>query len=550
MSAVATETKQVGDYQIDRELGRGAFGIVYLARHRARPETPVALKVVQGRGNLDRMMLEPAVLSRLEHPNIVRLEDYFLKGDDLVLALEFIDGSDLKTLMEEGEPFTRADVREMLVQLGSALAAAHEQNILHRDIKPANVLVQRTGDGWRFVLTDFGIGQVREGIQQRRQTGGTYLFMAPEQLRGRPSPQSDLWALGVVAYRLLTGRMPFPGPTFQELTTQILYGGVAPPSEVTKEPIDPDLERAVLRLLDKSLQERTASAAELLSDLGHRPAAPGVRSRPPATKPASVNLDQRLAASIRLRQLFLILCVLAYLLPGALGSGSLLLCGLVLFYLSQRSGQWWRPWPLAMMLASFAAEAGFVAMKYVYTRLDVGIGNLAKEIALRSEAAASMVVGGWLQSVLVVILVALGVALYLVYIFLPVIAGSLFASLRRLEREKLLRDLARKEGPGSDRYLQALEQALDSRFEDVGLHLKYAEALFARGRVKEAAVECRLLVRQDPYNFNGNLLLANAYFALGLDAECAEVCDGYLGVSGYCFEFSELREQARRRSPA
>jgi serine/threonine-protein kinase len=235
------------------------------------------------------MLLEPAVLSRLEHPNIVKLEDYFLKGDDLVLALEFIDGSDLKTLLEEGEHFSQADVREMLIQLGGALAAAHEQNILHRDIKPANVLVQRTSDGWRFVLTDFGIGQVREGIQQRRQTGGTYLFMAPEQLRGRPAPQSDLWALGVIAYRMLTGRMPFPGPTFQELTNQILYGGVTPPSELAKEPIDPDLERAILRLLDKSLQERTSSAAELLRDLGHSPAAPAtVRT---AAKPAAVTLD-------------------------------------------------------------------------------------------------------------------------------------------------------------------------------------------------------------------------------------------------------------------
>jgi hypothetical protein len=541
MSA-ATGTGRVGDYLLDRELGRGAFGVVYLAHHRARPDTPVALKVVQGRGNLDRMLLEPAVLSRLEHPNIVKLEDYFLKGDDLVLALEFIDGSDLKTLLEEGEHFSQADVREMLIQLGGALAAAHEQNILHRDIKPANVLVQRTADGWRFVLTDFGIGQVREGIQQRRQTGGTYLFMAPEQLRGRPAPQSDLWALGVIAYRMLTGRMPFPGPTFQELTNQILYGGVTPPSELAKEPIDPDLERAILRLLDKSLQERTASAAELLRDLGHSPATPATR-RAATAKPAAVTLDQRLASKIRLRRLLVVLCVLIYLLPGAVFSGLLLLSGLTLFYLSQRSGRWSKPGPLMLMLASFAVLAGFVALRYVFPKYEVGVGSLAGWLGGTG-------IGAGLGPISAVFLTTLTVFSVGVYYILPVIAGSLFAGLRRLEREKLLRDLAREEGPGSDRYLQALEQALDSRFEDVGLHLKYAEALFARGRVKEAAVECRLLLKQDPYNFNGNLLLANAYYALGLDAECAEVCDAYLGVSGYCFEFSELREQARRRSPA
>jgi hypothetical protein len=195
------------------------------------------------------------------------------------------------------------------------------------------------------------------------------------------------------------------------------------------------------------------------------------------------------------------------------------------------------------MIASLGVLSGFVLFRYVFPRYEVGIGSLAGWLSGTGLGAGVGEVG--VAFVGLISLFSIGV-----YYILPVIAGSLFAGLRRLEREKLLRDLAREEGPGSDRYLQALEQALDSRFEDVGLHLKYAEALFARGRVKEAAVECRLLLKQDPYNFNGNLLLANAYYSLGLDAECAEVCDAYLGVSGYCFEFSELREQARQRTPA
>jgi DNA-binding SARP family transcriptional activator len=136
------------------------------------------------------------------------------------------------------------------------------------------------------------------------------------------------------------------------------------------------------------------------------------------------------------------------------------------------------------------------------------------------------------------------------YVVLPIIGGSLFAALRRSQREKLLRDLAREGDAGSDRYLEVLREALDSRFEDVGLHLRYAEALFARGRVKEAAVEARLLIQQDPYHFNGNLLLANAYYSLGLYPECVRVCDDYLAVSGYCFEFSELRQGCQRKEPA
>jgi hypothetical protein len=161
----------------------------------------------------------------------------------------------------------------------------------------------------------------------------------------------------------------------------------------------------------------------------------------------------------------------------------------------------------------------------------------------------------WLASVLGptptfvfwVVLGVLAAVLYIVFVFLPVIAGALYAGRRRLQRELVVRNAALEGGTNSDRYLQALRDALDSRFEDVGLHLKYAEALFARGRVKEAAVEARILLRQDPYHFNGNLLLANAYLSLGLWEDCAAVCDRYLAVSGYCFEFHEVREQCRRR---
>src|SRR5262249_10404289 len=149
--------------------------------------------------------------------------------------------------------------------------------------------------------------------------------------------------------------------------------------------------------------------------------------------------------------------------------------------------------------------------------------------------------------VLMFVLSLLVIVWSILQFFLPVIAGGQYAKQRRLQRERLLRDIALDAGTGSDQYLAALRQSLDSRFEDVGLHLKYAEALFGRGQIKDAAVEARLLLHQDPYNFNGNLLLANAYYALGLIADCADVCDRYLDVSGYCFEFSELREQCRRR---
>jgi serine/threonine-protein kinase len=521
--------RQIGDYVVERELGRGAFGVVYRAHRAGRPDAPVALKVVEGRGNTDRLMLEPAVLARLEHPCIVRLEDYFLKDGDLVLALEFIDGKDLKALLDEGETFTPDDVGELLVQVGSALAAAHAENVVHRDIKPANILVtRRPGGGRRYVLTDFGIGQLSEGIQVEKAAGGTYLFMAPEQLRGRPGPQADLWALGVVAYRLLTGRLPFPGPTLRELTAQILYGSPPPPSELCAG-LEGRLETAVLHLLDRSLEERTPSAEQLLAELGRRgrPDELLVRKAERTARSGGRSLDEQLASGVRRRKVLLACCVAFTLLPLGLLSGTLLGGGLFLFVLAQRTGRWGHPRIWAAVLASLLLLAGHLVMRTVLAHHDLSAFQFLVLLPPLWGVAAFLVLG--VGNVVV-----------------PVVAAALFVRLRRLQRERLLRDLMREGAGGSDRYLRALRQAVDGRFEDVGLHLKYAEALLARGRVAEAAVEAKLLLWQDPYHWGGNLLLANAYYALGLHDDCRAVCDAYLAVSGYCFELGELAELSAR----
>ena len=201
-------------FRLIRELGRGAFGVVYRAHHVERPDVVVALKVVDNRGNLDRLLLEPALLSRLHHPNIVRLEDYFVQGDRLVLALEYIDGDDLKTCLDRGDVFDQSEVRKLLVQLAGALAHAHANNIIHRDLKLSNILVTRGADGLRFVLTDFGIGQQSEGIQLEKHTGGTYYFMAPEQLSGfhEAGEPADQYGAAATLYHLLTAALPYDFP--------------------------------------------------------------------------------------------------------------------------------------------------------------------------------------------------------------------------------------------------------------------------------------------------------------------------------------------------
>jgi hypothetical protein len=312
------------------------------------------------------------------------------------------------------------------------------------------------------------------------------------------------------------------------------------------------LEAVILRLLDKSLQERFASAEECLKALGRQSSLTRVLgpAKPAVPAPAGVTLDRKLERGIVGRRRWIGLIVLVYLLPFGLVAAMLLLAGLALFYKAQREECWSRRAAVLGSLGALALLAASLVWPYVFPTWDLSLTTLmmlGPAVINFSNRTLAEILGPSLLAYLGIVLLTLVPVLLIVYFFLPVIAGALYATLRRLEREWMLRNAARQESDGSERYLQALRDALDTRFEDVGLHLKYAETLFARGRIKEAAVEARLLLDQDSYHFNGNLLLANAYHALGLWEDCLAVCDGYLAVSGYCFEFGELREQCQRR---
>jgi hypothetical protein len=146
-----------------------------------------------------------------------------------------------------------------------------------------------------------------------------------------------------------------------------------------------------------------------------------------------------------------------------------------------------------------------------------------------------------------ILLALLVVEAGLIGLLLPVIGSAAYANRRRPVRERTLVDAAFAGRAGSDEFLALLKDMLDNRFEDVDFHLRYAELLYARTDYRRAAVEARLITEQDPYHFNANLLLANAYYALGLYEDCRAVCRDYLAVTGYCFEFQELAAQCEGR---
>jgi hypothetical protein len=534
-----TELWQVGPYQVERELGRGAFGVVYKARHRDDPDIPVALKVIEANGNLDRLMLEPALVASLDHPCIIRVTDYFAhQGTRLAMAMEYVDGEDLKAAIDSSERFPQATVREMLVQIAGALAEAHAKGVVHRDLKPANVLLDRAAGRTRYVLTDFGVGIRDAGIKSEKRVAGTYLFMAPEQLRGRAGPQSDLWALGVIAYRMLTGKYPFPGPTVAELARQIQLTTPPPPGELAEEPLDPDLERAVLKLLDRSETERTASAKDLLAELGHRGDAKSVLAdRPEARTVTRVgtrqeSLDETLRRGVRRNYVWMGVWAGLYFLCTSPLNAAVMICAMVVFYRAHARMAGWRK--AGAILASFVLIVVGWAAAFADSAARMLLTQVVAEAVTAVVPVNPAAVAGLLSTVL-----SFGV------LALPILACSSYAKANRLRRDRVLLRAAAG-GTTSDEYVELLRRELEYRYEDVGFHLKYAEALAARGDDAAAAVEARLLLVQDPYHFTGNLLLAQCYHRLGLHDDCVRVCDEYLAVSGYCFEFAELRDLCRK----
>ena len=267
-------------YAIERELGRGGMGVVYRAQDTMLGRT-VAIKQVsasrldtQGR---ERLLAEAQAAARLNHPNIITIYDAGEVDGQPFIIMELVEGHNLRDL---GGATLRQKLN-YLTQVSSALAAAHAAGIIHRDLKPENVLLSNSGS---IKLMDFGLARSSEQphLTSEGSIAGTVAYLAPELLLGDPpSIQSDLYALGVMLYELLTGQPPFKGGDMAQLFTQHLYATVAPPSTHNPE-ISPFLESLILSLLEKQPANRPASAAEV-ADLLHTAASErdsALRARP------------------------------------------------------------------------------------------------------------------------------------------------------------------------------------------------------------------------------------------------------------------------------
>ena len=265
------ELTQLGRYRIIGELGRGAMGVVYRAEDPLLDRTVAIKTIILAADATDRaeyearFYQEAKAAGRLSHPGIITIHDIGREGDMAYMAMEMLEGTDLRSRMSEGRiPVPHAiDIAE---QVAEGLAFAHERGVVHRDVKPGNIMIL---GGDRVKILDFGIARMRVS-DLKTQTGmllGTPKYMSPEQVAGHPVDQrSDIFSLGVVLYEMLTGATPFSGSD----TTQLMYNVAktthVPPSRINSK-VPAIIDLIVAKALEKDADARYQDAGELARDL-------------------------------------------------------------------------------------------------------------------------------------------------------------------------------------------------------------------------------------------------------------------------------------------
>ena len=273
-------------YELDREIGRGGMGIVYCAKDRRLKRT-VAIKLLPPelafRSEIrSRFLREAETAAQLSHPSIVPIYSVDEKDGLVFFVMAFVDGDTLAKRIHDRGALDPVEVRRILREVGDALAYAHAHGVVHRDIKPDNILLDATSN--RPMVTDFGIARaISDGSARLTATGiaiGTPAFMSPEQSAGDRDVdgRSDLYSLGVVAYQMLCGELPFNATNTPALLVKHLSERPVPVDQRASN-IPPDLARAVMLCLEKNPDDRFPSAQAFVTalDSGNVPNLPPER---------------------------------------------------------------------------------------------------------------------------------------------------------------------------------------------------------------------------------------------------------------------------------
>ena len=270
-----------GRFQVLARVGAGGMGIVYKARQTGMDRF-VAVKVLlrelaHDEKVVKRFKIEALAVSRLTHPNTIRIYDFGQTEDDILyFAMEYLEGRSLELALRQDGPMSAARTLHIMKQIAQSLQEAHDKGIVHRDLKPDNIYLTQVGGDRDFVkVLDFGVAKLREADKRQgtvTQAGtifGTPRYMAPEQCRSQGvDHRADLYALGVIAYEMMTGKAPFDAES--PLSILIQHVQEAPPPLAVMRPdiqVPDDVEAMVMRCLEKSADQRFQSANALIQEL-------------------------------------------------------------------------------------------------------------------------------------------------------------------------------------------------------------------------------------------------------------------------------------------
>jgi len=252
--------QRLGNYRLERLLGKGGFAEVYLGTH-IHLGTQAAIKVLHTQlasaEDVEKFRVEARTIATLVHPHIVRVLDFNVEDETPFLVMDYAPNGSLRQQLPQGRPLPPATILPYVKQVAEALQYAHDQRLIHRDVKQENMLLGRNNE---VLLSDFGIALVAQSTSRDEGTqgiAGTTTYMAPEQLQGHPRPASDQYALGVVVYQWLSGDPPFHGSYIEVASQHVL---AAPRPLRQKVPLlSPGLEQVVMVALAKDPKDRFAS---------------------------------------------------------------------------------------------------------------------------------------------------------------------------------------------------------------------------------------------------------------------------------------------------
>jgi serine/threonine protein kinase len=275
---------QVGKYEVQKLLGKGATGTVYLAKDTFSGRE-VALKTIEpevfrdpefGAVYRQQFLNEASLAGKLRHPHIVAIFDAVMQENSGYIAMEYVQGHDLLRHTRPGQLLPVADVLQMGFKCCGALEYAFKEGIVHRDIKPANLMMAQ---GSEVKISDFGAAYLRKSQAVQTSEMGSPYYMSPEQLQRKELTfHSDMYSLGVVLYELLTGQRPFSGDNMEGLRRKILQQPPAPPSKLRPD-LPKEIDGVLLRALAKTPEQRYAAWSDFavaLSGLGEKALPPGV----------------------------------------------------------------------------------------------------------------------------------------------------------------------------------------------------------------------------------------------------------------------------------